>query len=217
MNRRTRKLLRENDRLERQLTKENARVLTDMVVYLRASNTTEYQQECVRRDITAMVLEGQARGLSVGEVIGGDYQAFCDAVLAEIPARPLRDRLLAEMGNGCLYVAVLLGIWLGFGALDWLLEGGGWPWVPVTAGNLAALAAILAASVGLVWYICKTSFGEHPWMHRAAAVLLFLLAGAALAAGVLLRQELFQVHALAAAGTVLALLAVHKIIGEALE
>ena len=72
MNRRTKKLLLENNQLEEQLTRENNRMMTDIIVYLRASNTTAYQQECVRRDITEMVLEGQRRGAPMEEVIGED-------------------------------------------------------------------------------------------------------------------------------------------------
>ena len=149
MNRKTKKLLQENNLLEGQLTPENNRTMTDLIVYLRASNTTAYQQECVRRDITEMVLEGQRRGDAMEAVIGADYKAFCDAVLSEVPERTARQRLLSAIGNGCLYVDVLAVIWLAFGALGWLLGEGAWPWLSVTAGNLVALAAILEGN-GLI-------------------------------------------------------------------
>ena len=125
MNRKTKKLLQENNLLEGQLTPENNRTMTDLIVYLRASNTTAYQQECVRRDITEMVLEGQRRGETMEAVIGEDYKAFCDAVLSEVPKRTAGQRILSALGCGCLYVDVLAVIWLAFGAIGWLL-GASW-------------------------------------------------------------------------------------------
>ena len=65
MNRRTKELLAENNTLERGLNEENGKILTDIVVYLRTAPVSEYQQELVRRDITHMMLEGQARGASM--------------------------------------------------------------------------------------------------------------------------------------------------------
>ena len=146
MNRRTKRLLAANNELEKELTPENERAMTDIVVYLRAANIAEYQQELVRRDITEMVLEGQRRGDTMEEVIGADYKAFCDAVLAEVPERTARQRLLSAIGNACLYVDVLAVIWLAFGTLGWLLGEGAWPWLSVTAGNLLALAVVVTGT-----------------------------------------------------------------------
>ena len=215
MNRRAKQLLQENNRLEEQLTSENNRTMTDIIVYLRASNTTAYQQECVRRDITEMVLEGQRRGAPMEEVIGEDYKAFCDAVLSEVPERTGRQRLLSAIGNACLYVDILAAIWLAFGALGWLLGEGAWPWLSVTAGNLLALAAILGVSIGLVEYICKNSFEERAKKNRGIPVLLALLAAALAAGSVLLRGVVvFRLHMLLAAGLIAALYVIHRVMEE---
>ena len=121
MNRKTKQLLTANNELEKELTAENGRAMTDIVVYLRAANITEYQQELLRRDITEMVLAGQRRGDAMEAVIGADYKAFCDAVLSEVPERTGRQRLLSAVGSACLYVDILAVIWLVFGAVGWLL------------------------------------------------------------------------------------------------
>ena len=42
MNKKTKLLLKENNKLEKTLTKESINVLTDIVVYLRGSNISEY-------------------------------------------------------------------------------------------------------------------------------------------------------------------------------
>ena len=215
MNRRTKKLLLENNQLEEQLTRENNRMMTDIIVYLRASNTTAYQQECVRRDITEMVLEGQRRGAPMEEVIGEDYKAFCDAVLSEVPKRTLRQRILSAVGSGCLYVDVLALIWLVFGAIGWLLGDGSWPWLAVTAGDLIALVAILGASIGLVEYICKNSFDENLGKRKVIPVLLVLLVAGLVAGSVLLREVvLFHIHTLLALGLMAVLYGIHKAVEE---
>ena len=215
MNRRTKQLLQENNRLEEQLTGENNRMMTDIIVYLRASNTTAYQQECVRRDITEMVLEGQRRGAPMEEVIGEDYKAFCDAVLSEVPKRTLRQRVLSAVGAGCLYVDVLALIWLVFGAIGWLLGDGSWPWLAVTAGDLIALVAILGASIGLVEYICKNSFDENLGKSKVIPVLLVLLVIGLVAGSVLLREVvLFHIHTLLALGLMAVLYGIHKAVEE---
>ena len=215
MNRRAKQLLQENNRLEEQLTGENNRMMTDIIVYLRASNTTAYQQECVRRDITEMVLEGQRRGAPMEEVIGEDYKAFCDAVLSEVPKRTLRQRILSAVGSGCLYVDILAVIWLVFGAIGWLLGDGSWPWLAVTAGDLTALVAILGASIGLVEYICKNSFDEKLGRSKVIPVLLVLLVAGLVAGSVLLREAvLFHIHALLALGLMAVLYGIHKAVEE---
>ena len=215
MNRRTKQLLQENNRLEEQLTGENNRMMTDIIVYLRASNTTAYQQECVRRDITEMVLEGQRRGAPMEEVIGEDYKAFCDAVLSEVPKRTLRQRILSAVGSGCLYVDILAVIWLVFGAIGWLLGDGSWPWLAVTAGHLSALVAILGASIGLVEYICKNSFDENLGKRKVIPVLLVLLVAGLVAGSVLLREVvLFHIHTLLALGLMAVLYGIHKAVEE---
>ena len=218
MNRRAKQLLQENNRLEEQLTGENNRMMTDIIVYLRASNTTAYQQECVRRDITEMVLEGQRRGAPMEEVIGEDYKAFCDAVLSEVPKRTLRQRILSAVGSGCLYVDILAVIWLVFGAIGWLLGDGSWPWLAVTAGDLIALVAILGASIGLVEYICKNSFDEKLGRSKVIPVLLVLLVAGLVAGSVLLRGVvLFRMHFLLALGLIAALYGVHKVLEEKVD
>ena len=218
MNRRTRQMLAANNELEKELTAENGRAMTDIIVYLRASNTTEYQQELVRRDITEMVLEGQRRGQTMEEVIGEDYKAFCDAVLLELPKRTAGQRVWSAVGSACLYVDVLAVIWLAFGALGWLLGEGAYPWLSVTAGNLVALVTILGVSIGLVEYICKNSFDEGVRKNKAVPVLLALLAAALAAGSVLLRGVVvFRLHIFLAVGLIAALYVVHRALEERLD
>ena len=118
MSKRAKLLLRENNELEEQIRDEAARAaLTDMIVYIRSANISAYNQELVRRDIWQMIADGERRGESVEEIIGGDYKAFCDSVIAELPQLSPAERLLSQLRDTLLSAVVLLAIWLAFDIL----------------------------------------------------------------------------------------------------
>ena len=119
MNKATKQLLEENNQREKELSPDNQKVLTDIVAYLRGSSTPILQQEQVRRDITEMLLEGEVRGQSAQTIIGTDYQAFCDEILAELPRRSARERTIYGLSVVSLSAAVLVVIWLGFSLSSW--------------------------------------------------------------------------------------------------
>ena len=62
MRKKTKRLLEENNQAEAALNEQGKKLLTDIVVYLRGSRITTWEQEQVRRDITQMLLDAQARG-----------------------------------------------------------------------------------------------------------------------------------------------------------
>lgn len=61
MRKKTKILLTENNRAEEALSPEGRALLTDIVVYLRSSRASTWEQEVVRRDITQMLLDAEAR------------------------------------------------------------------------------------------------------------------------------------------------------------
>ena len=82
MRKKTKLLLEENNQAEAALNEQGKKLLTDIVVYLRGSRITTWEQEQVRRDITQMLLDAQARGEQAEAVIGPDPKEFCDSILA---------------------------------------------------------------------------------------------------------------------------------------
>ena len=74
MRRKTKLLLQENNRAEEALSAKGRELLTDIVVYLRGSRVSTWEQELVRRDITEMLLDAEARADA------------CDALNAAAPA-----------------------------------------------------------------------------------------------------------------------------------
>ena len=210
MNKATKQLLEENNRRGEQLTPENQKILVDIVAYLRGSSASTYQQELVHRDILDMLQEGEARGQTAAQVIGEDYQTFCDEILAELPRRSARQRTIYGLSVVSLSAAVLVVIWLGFSLFTAVIQGPFTLWLPVKLGQLLGGALIIAFSYGLVEYVCRTSFEDRsPTKVQVIGifvgmVLFFLIC-------MLLRQTLFSLHAGIAAVLAVVLYLIYKV------
>ena len=210
MNKATKQLLEENNQREKNLSPEGQKVLTDIVAYLRGTSVPIGEQELVRRDITEMLLEGEQRNQSAQEVIGTDYQAFCDEILAELPKRSAGQRAVYGLNVVSLSAAVLVAIWLGFSLFTAVIQGPFTLWLPVKLGQLLGGALIIAFSYGLVEYVCRTSFEDRsPTKVQVIGifvgmVLFFLIC-------MLLRQTLFSLHAGIAAVLAVILYLIYKV------
>ena len=210
MRKKTKLLLEENNRAEEALSEKGQELLTDIVVYLRGSRISTWEQEQVRRDITEMLLEGEVRGQSAQTIIGTDYQAFCDEILAELPRRSARQRTIYGLSVVSLSAAVLVVIWLGFSLFTAVIQGPFTLWLPVKLGQLLGGALIIAFSYGLVEYVCRTSFEDRsPTKVQVIGifvgmVLFFLIC-------MLLRQTLFSLHAGIAAVLAVVLYLIYKV------
>ena len=172
MRKQTKLLLDENNRLEEALQPEARSLLTDVVVYLRGSRVSTWEQEQVRRDVTRMLLDAQARGEDAREVIGPDPRAFCDSVIEALPPMPRAERLLCTLRDGLLAVLILLALWAALGIAEGLLGVGSWPKLTLTVGQCLGGAGIVALSCLVVTQICKTSFDapkKAPWLLLFAA------------------------------------------------
>ena len=126
MEKRTRKLLRENNKSEKGLPKDASEILTDIVVYLRSSNLSMYNQELIRRDITQMLIEGDERGEFAKDVIGEDYEVFCDMLIAALPEPTAKEKRLAVIYQAITSTWFLLLCWLGVYCASLIGDGGKW-------------------------------------------------------------------------------------------
>lgn len=197
MKRNEKELRRENNLLEKQLSKENQAILTDIVVYLKSFDISEYRVEIVRQDITNMILEGERRNLRTEDVIGPDYKAFCDSIVSELTPLTRKEKVWNMVNSVLLEFLVLLPIWaLTSFSSAWKVEHS-LPEFPVYAGSLLSLFFIAALAQGIVWYITKTSFEkEEPfhgnwwkqWLSLTAILLICFLPS------FVFRQVLFYVH-----------------------
>ena len=210
MNKTTKQLLEENNQREKELSPDNQKVLTDIVAYLRGSSASTYQQELVHRDILEMLQEGEARGQTASEIIGEDYQTFCDEILAELPKRSAGQQTVYGLSVVSLSAAVLAAIWLVFGLLEAAFQGPFTFWLPVRLGQLLGGVLIIAFAYGLVEYICRTSFEDRN-PTRLQIIAVFVGIATVFLLSYLLKQVLFSLHAGIAVVLIAVLFLIYKI------
>ena len=153
MNKPARILRNENNKFEEKLSKETNDVLTDIVVYIRSTSISEYNQERVRRDIGEMLFEGERRGMSAAEIIGDDYKAFCDAVMCEVPKLSKAQRVMTAVQEVLAGVIVLLAIWTVFSPIIQLIKKEPWYLLPLRLSDLITATVIVAAAVLALVYL----------------------------------------------------------------
>ena len=190
MSKRTKELLRANNALDAQLNKDNQQMMTNIVVYIRSANISEYEQELVRRDVMAMLAAGEREGRSADEVIGDDAQAFCDEVIAALPPRPAGERALDALRTGLLAFVVLAVCWLVFSAVDAIAEQH-WPYFPLTVGDVISQALIFVTA-----FIIFRGISRHTFDDKLGKLflLIFCVLAASILASIFFTQFLCNVH-----------------------
>lgn len=190
MSKRTKELLRANNALDAQLNKDNQQMMTNIVVYIRSANISEYEQELVRRDVMAMLAAGEREGRSAEEVIGDDAQAFCDEVIAALPPRPAGEHALDALRTGLLAFVVLALCWSVFSAVDAIAEQH-WPYFPLTVGDVISQALIFATA-----FIIFRGISRHTFDDKLGKLflLIFCVLAASILASIFLTQFLCNVH-----------------------
>lgn len=158
MNKKTKRLLAENNCREKALSQESQDVMTDLVVYLRGQNISLHHQEEVRWDIQEMVLEAENRGETIAQVIGEDYQTFCDEIVAALPPRTWKERVLDALETLLPAIAILAALWVGFSLLTAAIQGASLLRLSLSLGQGLMYTVILFAAWALVTYVCRTSF-----------------------------------------------------------
>lgn len=94
MSKEAKELLKKNNISEKQILKENDEIYTNMIVYLRGADITEYNQEKVREDLIAMIVDGQERGDDIQKVMGDNYKEICDEIIAEMPKKTTKEKVM---------------------------------------------------------------------------------------------------------------------------
>ena len=203
--------MKENNDLSSQLRAEDNRVLTDMVVYIRGADISEYQQELVRRDITQMLIDGEQRGDTLEEIIGGDYKDFCDSVLNEVPHLTRAEKAVSFLGVVSAALAVLLGIQLLFSLMDLAGENGTRPYVLMTTGNITSLVLILCSALLLYSAITKNSFNTGFLRGKKLLFLLVLVLSACICINVFFNTVVLSLHVFVILVMMLVLYMIYKI------
>lgn len=74
----------ENNQLSKNLSKENEKIYTDIVCYLRVSNLTDMQQEDIISDILSMFFDWEKQDKKIKDMIGEDYKKFTEDIIAAV-------------------------------------------------------------------------------------------------------------------------------------
>ncbi|QOL31855.1 hypothetical protein [Bifidobacterium eulemuris] len=158
------------------------------------------QQELVRRDIITMVIDGERRGQTAKNVLGEDYQAFCDEIIAAVPHASLKRRFLGHLGVlfavlafecGCLLLAGLIR-----GGVDSTL-----PMLVFSLGTIIQYAIFITLVIVLVRQLTRhvfDMFGRGRWSRRKIVTWVGYGVGLMIASGFSLffREPVIRIHVL---------------------
>ena len=223
MNKKTKELNRINNSLDKQVNPENKEAFTDMICYLRGANISGYHQELVRHDLTEMVLSAQQRGENIRAVIGEDYQAFCDDVIASLPPATLKQRFIDFFDIVCWSLSILGAIKIvlaneTIALIHNLISGNPLSYqISVSIGSVISIGIIITAAIVIVEIFMKNAFqiGKKKRNDRLKA---FLIGGGLMAVFLLVawlgRATLFTVHIFIACAVVLVLYISHKVLSQ---
>jgi DNA-binding ferritin-like protein (Dps family) len=161
MNKKTKQLLKKNNNREKEIIDENQESLTNMIVYLRGSNLTEYNQELVREDITNLILDGQQRGDNIQKVMGGRYKEICDEIIDAMPKKTKKERIVEVVGSSFM-ILWILGI---IAIIENIIKGllsktSDFRFILSLGDVIASFVIILVANIA-IWFISKTAFNQE--------------------------------------------------------
>lgn len=108
MNKKVEELRQRNNELYKQVSFENAEVLTDIVRYIQKADISERDKEVARHDLLEAVLSAQEKGEDIRTVIGDDYKAFCNNIIAGLPSKGRKYRIIDFFDQLCIYVSLLV-------------------------------------------------------------------------------------------------------------
>jgi DNA-binding ferritin-like protein (Dps family) len=215
----TKELRKLNNQLDNKLAPENNKVLTDIIVYLRGANISEYNQELIRQDLLEMVLSAQERGEDIASVIGEDYKSFADNIVANVPRLSWKDRML-ELLDIVLVSSSILGLIYLLTSKDTLSIIRNWfmgeqvnYYISISLGALIAYGIIIISSIFIIHYMTKTSFDYLQKRNLIKVVILnILITAITVLLAWLGRNTVFPVHFVIACVVVLALFVSHKVL-----
>ena len=167
--------------------------------------------------IISMVIDGTKNGLTIDEIIGEDYQSFCDNVLRELPELSGKDRALSFVRDVLPSVMVLLGILFIFSLIDVLIGIGDLPYIPINLGDVLGFILVLFAAFFIFAFISKNAFLENKTVNIKLYLMVFFTIFLAALASMFLKQPLFQLHAFLILAVIFGLFIFYKILDRRVD
>ena len=85
-------LIEENNRKREQLTPENEKYYSDMLIYIRLQlSLSEQQSEEVLMEMLDHLLDGQHEGKSARDIFGADPKGYADEIIQNLPKEQKRE------------------------------------------------------------------------------------------------------------------------------
>lgn len=219
MNRETKMLLKKNNESEKAILEENESVYTDMIVYLRGADITEYNQEKVREDLIEMIVDGQERGDDIQTVIGDNYKEIMDDIIAELPKRT-RTEKIRDIISMNAYIVMILGLISLVKQTIYNASKGLELTFKLELGDLISWAIIGIVANAVVIYICKTAFETEDnkkskaWDFIKLWILVCVFLVAIILPSILIDFVIIEVNIAVAAFAVVVLFALGKVISR---
>ena len=161
MNKITKSMLKKNNSREEAILNENQEIYTNMVVYLRGSDLTEYNQEVVREDLIELILDGQERGDDIQKVMGSNYKEICDDIIDAMPKMSGKEKIIDLVGTSLNMLWILGAINLIINLIISLIDRNSEFNFTLSIGDIFAGIIIIIFSNGVVWYVTKTALNEQ--------------------------------------------------------
>lgn len=152
------KLRKENNKNDKLLSKENTLIMTDIVVYMRSSDLSDYDIEVIRRELYGMIYEAQLRNKSASQVIGDDYKSFCEELMKSGREKGAYEKFLERAYIGVVGIGVLFAIEFVFSGFIFELFIHRNVSMPISAGFLVSTIMIIIAALLIYWFFTKHSF-----------------------------------------------------------
>jgi len=161
MNKQVKELFKKNNSREKEIFDNNKEIYTNMIVYLRGSDLTEYNQEVVREDIIELIIDGQQRGDDIQKVMGGRYKEICDEIIEAMPKKTKKDKIIE-------FVDIFLNaLWI-LGAItliktlasSLILKETEFKFI-LTVGDIVNIFVIILVVNAIVWFITKKAFDAN--------------------------------------------------------
>lgn len=223
MNKKTKELNRLNNELDKRVSAESQEAFTDMICYLRGANISEYHQETVRQDLLEMILSAQERGENIQSVVKGDYKAFCDDIIASLPARSRKEKVLEffDIVCWCLSILGLINIVIANETIALIRNfAAGNPMsfeISVSSGSVISAGIIITVACVIVETLLKKSFNIRKKKDVSIGEAFFI--GASIMAVFLFiawlgKTPLFTVNIFIALAVVAILYIAHKVLSH---
>lgn len=150
---------KENNLQEKNLTKENNNILTDMIIYMKSHNLIEYDVEVMRKELIGMALEAQLRNEKFSDVIGEDYKSICNDLMESARKQTKGDFILQSISITILCVTILyiFEIFLGGKTIVNIVKNQNFT-IPITLGFIISTILTVIFAMSIYMFISRKSF-----------------------------------------------------------